>query len=180
MDHAANTSQVWAITYTLLSLAIGLLAVKTLKLPQWVTPAICFNNTTSLPLLLIQALDATGILSTLVISDESTSDAIQRAKSYFLVCAIVGNSMTFALGPRLMDAENAPNDKDESRQDEDQDQTEEVGEETNGEEENAAASNEQTSLLPRTVMDAHDQASRTTLAHGQKHWDQHCLPRCGN
>lgn len=162
---------VWAISYTLISMAIGILGVKILKLPQWVTPAVAFNNTTSLPLLLIQSLDATGILSSLVNGDESTSDAIQRAKSYFLVCAIVGNSMTFALGPRLMDAENAPDDQEQSRKEADEDEAEQ-GQEHNGEGEEGGDENEQTSLLPRTVRDAHTQAYNQSYHHGKKHWDR--------
>ncbi len=148
-------------------MAIGLLGVKILKLPQWVTPAICFNNTTSLPLLLIQALDATGILSSLVIGGESTAEAIKRATSYFLVCAIVGNSMTFALGPRLMDTENVPDDPDRGRKETDEeDENQERGQ--NGEQgQQAGDSNEQTSLLPTAVRDAHTQAYNHSYNHGK-------------
>jgi auxin efflux carrier family protein len=71
-----------------------------------------------------------------------------------------------------MDAENAPDDKDEGRKEEDEDRAEEEGENTNGQEEEAAESNEQTSLLPRTVRDAQNQVSKTGLAHGRKHWDR--------
>jgi auxin efflux carrier family protein len=153
-------------------MAIGLLGVKILKLPQWVTPAICFNNTTSLPLLLIQALDATGILSTLVVDGESASEAIKRATSYFLVCAIVGNSMTFALGPRLMDAENAPDDQ-AGKEDDDEGDEQRHGEDANGGEgQEAVDSNEQTSLLPRSVQDTHTQAYNHTYKHGKKQWNK--------
>src|SRR5450755_4567453 len=103
-------------------MAFGALVTRIFKLPKWVTPAICFNNTTSLPLLLVQSLDATGTLSRLVISDsDSTSDAIERAKSYFLVAAIVSNSLTTALAPKLMD-------DDEPNEDEDKDTDEANGE----------------------------------------------------
>jgi hypothetical protein len=78
------------------------------KFPVWVTLAMPFNNTTSLPLLLVQSLEATGILERLIVREETASEAIERAKSYFLVCAIVGNCLTFAVGPRLLDAEHAP------------------------------------------------------------------------
>ena len=89
--------------YNVLSLALGAAVTQVFELPPWVTPAIAFNNTTSLPLLLIQSLDATGILSSILMgSSDSTSDAVNRAKSYFLVNAIVGNPLTFALGPELL------------------------------------------------------------------------------
>src|SRR5690242_19773747 len=84
---------VWALSYCLVSMAIGMAAVKLFKLPQWVIPAVAFNNTTSLPLLLVQSMESTGILNTLLRPHESPSDAIERAKSYFLVCAIVGNCL---------------------------------------------------------------------------------------
>src|SRR4051794_14557185 len=45
---------IWSISYIVISLCIGTVATRFFKLPTWVTPAICFNNTTSLPLLLIQ------------------------------------------------------------------------------------------------------------------------------
>lgn len=175
IHHLANLLPVWSISYTLISMVIGYAAVRTFKLPPWVAPAICFNNTTSLPLLLIQSLDATGILSSLIIGDESTSEAIQRAQSYFLVCAIVGNSMTFALGPRLMDAENAPDDDDPSTKDEEEEDGEGGGNpHADGQDEEGAAETEteQTSLLPRTVVDAHQQAYRAGYRHSKKYWDR--------
>jgi hypothetical protein len=91
---------------------------KFLNLPQWVTPALSFNNTTSLPLLLVQSLQSTGILDSL----DASSDTIDRAKSYFLVNAMVSNSLTFALGPRLLNGQNEDSPDEEPKrsiQDED-------------------------------------------------------------
>jgi auxin efflux carrier family protein len=86
---------VWSTIYNVLSLALGATAAQVFELPSWVTPAIAFNNTTSLPLLLIQSLDATRILSRILMgSNDSTSDAVNHAKSYFPANAIVGNSLT--------------------------------------------------------------------------------------
>ncbi|KAL9625832.1 MAG: hypothetical protein Q9160_000152 [Pyrenula sp. 1 TL-2023] len=93
---------------------IPILPTKFLKLPPWVTPAICFNNTTALPLLLIESLSTTGLLSRLMVDpNDDAGSAVTRAKSYFLVNAIIGNCLTFAIGPRLLDAENAPEKKEE-------------------------------------------------------------------
>ncbi|KAF2260933.1 hypothetical protein CC78DRAFT_536109 [Lojkania enalia] len=90
-------------------------------MPDWITASIMFNNTTSYPLLLIQSLDETGILKELIVTDESTSDAIERAKSYFLVFATVSSCLTFAIGPRLIDTEHAPDsDDDKSAQDDEE------------------------------------------------------------
>ena len=41
--------------------------------------------------------------------DDTTSAAVSRAKSYLLVSAMIGNSLTFAIGPKLLDDEEAPN-----------------------------------------------------------------------
>jgi hypothetical protein len=100
-----------------------------------------FNNTTSYPLLLIQSLDDTGILSSLIVTDEITRDAINRAKSYFLVFATVSSCLTFAIGPRLIDSEHAPEPQDDKEQDDD----EENGNEEQDEEEQHIT--EETSLL---------------------------------
>jgi predicted permease len=94
---------IWAFVCHFASFLIGITAHLVFKMPDWVTAALMFNNTTSYPLLLIQSLDETGILTALITTDESTRDAIERAKSYFLV----------AVGPRLMDSEHAPEPSDD-------------------------------------------------------------------
>src|SRR5271170_5323964 len=118
---------IWAFICHFVSFLIGIAAHLLLGMPDWITVAIMFNNTTSYPLLLIQSLDETGILTHLIVTDETTHDAIERAKSYFLVFATVSSCLTFAVGPRLIDTEHAPDpvdDKDE-REDED-DEGEEI------------------------------------------------------
>ena len=56
--------------------------------------------------------------SILMGSSDSTSDAINRAKSYFLVNTIVGNSLTCALGPELLNVheEDVPDALEEAKQ----------------------------------------------------------------
>ena len=103
---------IWAIAAHFVSFLIGITAHYVLKMPNWITCAIMFNNTTSYPLLLIQSLQETGILSHLI-TDEPTRDAIERAKSYFLVFATVSSCLTFAVGPRLIDDEHAPDPPDD-------------------------------------------------------------------
>ncbi|KAF2491493.1 hypothetical protein BU16DRAFT_529994 [Lophium mytilinum] len=114
---------IWAFICHIISFLIGISAHLLLKFPDWITAAIMFNNTTSYPLLLIVSLDETGILSNLVVTDESSKAAIERAKSYFLVFATVSSCLTFAVGPRLMDSEHAyepdTDDKDSSDEIED-------------------------------------------------------------
>ena len=48
-----------------------------------------------------------------------TSAVARRAKSYFLVSSIVGNSLTFAIGPRLLDDEESPGKEAQKKKDSD-------------------------------------------------------------
>ncbi|KAI4107974.1 MAG: hypothetical protein L6R37_001256 [Teloschistes peruensis] len=146
------------------------LTVELFKFPSWLTPAMSFNNTTSLPLLLIQALDSTGILNSLLMSDTDTAaDTLNRAKSYFLVCAIVSNSMTFSLGPRLLDNEEAP---DQDRRDgKDQPQAEESqGTQANSHTNEEAT--EDTSLLPNYIVHQAASAQEYSYQKGKSRWDR--------
>lgn len=118
---------IYALICHLISFLIGIAAHFWLGMPDWITAAIMFNNTTSYPLLLIQSLDATGILSNLVITDETTRAAIERAKSYFLVFATVSSCLTFAVGPRLIAWEHAPEPPSDSDKEEDDDEQVENG-----------------------------------------------------
>ncbi|TVY89907.1 putative transporter [Lachnellula willkommii] len=150
---------VWALIAHLVSFLIGVGAHLLLGMPDWITAAIMFNNTTSYPLLLIQSLDETGILGSLIVTDESTREAIERAKSYFLVFATVSSCLTFAVGPRLIDSEHAPDepsDKAGGEESEGEDEENGNGNRTgNGEgqgddnEEEVLSPTDQTHLLPR-------------------------------
>lgn len=145
---------VWSISYTLLSILVGRVLTRVFKLPAWVAPAIAFNNTTSLPLLLIQSLKQTSILDAILIGGESGSEAMDRAESYFLINAMVSNSLTFALGPKLLKPgdEDAPDNedrKDDEEEEQDQDQEGEDGDIERGPD---GLINERTSLLPERVI----------------------------
>ncbi|KAF1934780.1 hypothetical protein EJ02DRAFT_507362 [Clathrospora elynae] len=147
----------WSISYTLLSVLLGRLLTRFFKLPAWVTPAITFNNTTSLPLLLIRSLRQTRILDAILIGGESGSTTMDRAESCFLINAMVSISLTFALGPRLLKPgdEDAP-DKEEGIPDEGEEEEQpnvnRHGE--NGEIERGPDGliNEETSLLPQRII----------------------------
>ena len=102
---------VWALSYTIISLGIGKAAAYIFKLPPWTIPAVAFNNSTSLPLLLLQSLKTSGILSSLV-QESQYDEAIERAKSYFLVCAVVSNTLSFGQGGKNLQSfeEDGPDD----------------------------------------------------------------------
>ncbi|KAL1911118.1 hypothetical protein Sste5344_002916 [Sporothrix stenoceras] len=113
---------VWALVCHAVSFVLGIAGHLLMGMPDWTTVAIMFNNTTSYPLLLIGALDQTGILQVLVDAsgaDETTREAIERAKSYFLVFSTVSSCLTFAVGPRLMDSEHAPEPDSETDNEDD-------------------------------------------------------------
>lgn len=110
MQILPNSDTVWALFYTLSSLALGWVLKRLFKFPPWTVLAICFNNTTALPLLLIQSLATSGILDGIMKEGDTTSAAVNRAKSYFLVSSMVGNSLTFAIGPNLLDDEETPDE----------------------------------------------------------------------
>ncbi|XPS80522.1 hypothetical protein M3J09_012475 [Ascochyta lentis] len=150
---------VWSISYTLLTVVFGRILTRLFKLPAWVTPALAFNNTTSLPLLLTQSLKQTQILDSLLINDDSATDALDRAESYFLINAMVSNSLTFALGPRLLrpSDEDAPDSEDDDEADDnikDNDRTSGDQDDLNSDIERGPDGiiNERTSLLPQRVV----------------------------
>lgn len=169
-------------------MALGWAITKWLKYPAWFTPALAFNNTTSLPLVLIQSLDSTGILASLLKDEnDSTKEAIARAKSFFLVCSLVCNALTFSLGPKLLDGEEAPESKEGDGDDDaakqndypsarpaGQDDAAERGQGGDGPDD-AEDATEQTSLLPHVVNHHINRASDVGRRQSSKVWER--LPR---
>lgn len=155
-------------------MGIGVIVTRILSLPSWATPALAFNNTTSLPLLLIQSLEATGILDTVLMDGDTTSDAIERAESYFLINAMVSNSMTFALGPRLL----SPGDEDApSKDDDDKDGESGSSEDGSYDEEGESQRNrdlidEETTLLPQHHVRKINQLGNRGRGSGHRQWDR--------
>lgn len=163
----------WAALYTVLSIVIGRVVAAAFRLPRWVVPVVAFNNTESLPLLLLQSLSTTGVLASL--TGAGGEDAgIDRARSYFLACSVVTNTITFGVGPRMLTtpssnsvvvkafqwltgsepAEQQPDGGDGGGDEEDpESQTDGQGD---GQQDGAAGdgddeADEQTSLLPKPV-----------------------------
>ncbi|RPA81595.1 hypothetical protein BJ508DRAFT_414665 [Ascobolus immersus RN42] len=128
---------IWGLTYTFLSCLLGMGLTKLFKLPRWAAPAVAFNNTTSLPLLLTKALGSTGILRSILAPGQGMEASIERAKSYFLVNSMVSNSLTFSLGPKLIGSSDYTDDSDSDSDDEE-----------------SGDPDENTSLLPERVNEA--------------------------
>ncbi|ORX96598.1 auxin efflux carrier [Clohesyomyces aquaticus] len=152
----------WAFFCHFISFLIGIASHLWLGFPDWITAAIMFNNTTSYPLLLVQSLDQTGVLKQLIGKGETSGEAIERAKSYFLVFATVSSCLTFAVGPRLIDTEHAP---DSDSEDQKSLTEEEDGENHDrGEASGYGAANEETGLLaPPGLSARHRNASIASL-----------------
>lgn len=137
-------------------------------------PAITFNNVISFPLLLTQALQATGALDSILWgSSDSPSDAVTRARSYFLVNAMIADSLTFGIGHKLLGGpsnEDAPDKKDESKDDQSE---ETVIEDQNGQDfEEQARATEETSLLPNKVVRFDVSIQRKLARFGKEIWDK--------
>ncbi|TGO66415.1 hypothetical protein BOTNAR_0061g00160 [Botryotinia narcissicola] len=112
--HRYNVILVWACLTHTISFLIGAGAHFIFGMPDWITATIMFNNTTSYPLMLIQALDQTGLLNPLLLEDGGTGyNPVEQAKSYFLVYSVLSSCLTFAIGPRMMDTEFAIDPPDE-------------------------------------------------------------------
>ncbi|ESZ97983.1 hypothetical protein SBOR_1654 [Sclerotinia borealis F-4128] len=106
--HRYNVILVWACLTHTISFLLGAAAHFIFGMPDWITATIMFNNTTSYPLMLIQALDQTGLLNPLLLEDGGTGyNPVEQAKSYFLVYSVLSSCLTFAVGPRMMDTEFA-------------------------------------------------------------------------
>ncbi|KAH8681353.1 auxin efflux carrier [Xylariales sp. PMI_506] len=112
---------IWALLCHFVSFLLGIFAHLVLGMPDWTTAALMFNNSTSYPLLLVSALNETGILSSLLRDGETTSEGVERANAYFLVFATISNCLTFAVGPRLVDSEHAPESSGEESEDDESD-----------------------------------------------------------
>ena len=154
----------------------GFILTKLFKLPSWTTPAISFNNTTALPLLLMESLQSTGLLDQLLMSStDTTSKALLRAKSYYLVNAMVGDCLTFAIGPKLLDGGVASEAKVNAGQSEQETEYEENSQVHNGHQQirpldDDESVDERTSLLPSFVVRGGEAAGRISTDNGRKVW----------
>ena len=175
---------------------LGWVATRLFKLPSWVTPAISFNNTTALPLLLVESLATTGILDQLLASDTDTGEAaLMRAESYFLVNAMIGDTLTFAMGPKLLDGDLSSQKKQNDGREDGRNLVENgppegplfpLGPEENSthgtygtlpgsqdsHQENDVEPDEQTSLLPSFVSSGRLAAQRYGYEKGEKAWQR--------
>ncbi|KAH6659667.1 auxin efflux carrier [Truncatella angustata] len=164
LDSIGNYGRIliWALVCHGVSFLFGLFAHLVLHMPDWTTVALMFNNTTSYPLLLIGALGETGVLNKLLQGDESSDDATERAKAYFLIFSTVSSCLTFAVGPRLIDSENGPEDDEDDGEDGAAQLNGSGNGHSNQQIDGAGDSDEQTALLGETA-----QARRAVAFNGR-------------
>lgn len=145
-----------------MSLVLGVTVTKTMNMPNWVRLAITFNNTTSLPLLLVEALSSTNLLDSI----DPSGGAVSRAKSYFLVNSMVSNSLTFAMGPKMLNGFNEDDYDEEVTKGLNVDEINRI--ET--QEEEAEHANEETSLLPNSVARGYTRLEYSSYERGLDLW----------
>ncbi|KAF8515708.1 hypothetical protein BU17DRAFT_51541, partial [Hysterangium stoloniferum] len=69
--------------------------------PLWIIPSCMFNNTITLMLLMLDNLGTLGAFDDIV-GENNRSQAIRRAKAYFLLNALVHSLIKFSIAPKLM------------------------------------------------------------------------------
>ncbi|KAJ4367965.1 hypothetical protein N0V86_009806 [Didymella sp. IMI 355093] len=159
---------IWAIIYNVLSIFLGRVLCRVFNLPRWTIPAIAFNNTTSLPLLLIQSLETTGILSPLIGKGEETSEAVSRARTYFLVSAVVSHALTFGIGGSELKGDDEDPSEDSKKQNGDdngaprQRYRDDPEAQEDDEDDESSDSAPETSLLPHAVHHRAHRANKRT------------------
>ncbi|EPQ51530.1 hypothetical protein GLOTRDRAFT_108071 [Gloeophyllum trabeum ATCC 11539] len=98
----------WGLVSTIIAHLFGWIAQRILGLPSWTIPAAGRAESNALPLLLIQALQNSGVLGALRRPDESIDVFMQRARSMILLNSAVQHTLTFAFGPPLLKQDRPP------------------------------------------------------------------------
>lgn len=108
-------------------------------------------------------------------SDDSVSSAVTRAKSYFLVNAMIADSLTFGLGTKLLgnpSNEEAPDKKEEGGDGEGDDDSEETAHDADEADEEQARATEETSLLPKRAVRIGTTYKQKTQQLGRQTWSK--------
>ncbi len=113
-------------------------------------------------------------------SDDTSSAALSGAKSYFLVSSMVGNSLTFAVGPKLLDDEESPDEHQDQKKKESLHGRAEGGEEhahpVNGSgrtaEQQEEHVNESTTLLPNRLVEGSGALRDEAREESNNQWDK--------
>ncbi|GJE98998.1 hypothetical protein PsYK624_152360 [Phanerochaete sordida] len=95
----------WGLASTAVAHAIAWLGCALFKLPWWVIAAAGRPNSSAMPLLLLQALSNTGVLSTL--SDAPPEVVVGRAQALILLNVVIQETLTLQTAPALFERDRA-------------------------------------------------------------------------
>lgn len=102
----------WGFLSTFLAHLIGWLGQKLFKTRSWVIVACGRPNSSALPLLLLKALSAAGVLDQFSNDGEDTSKILKHAQSLILLNVVVQQTLTFQIAPWLMKQDRKAEGKD--------------------------------------------------------------------
>ncbi|KAF8609986.1 hypothetical protein BDV93DRAFT_3921 [Ceratobasidium sp. AG-I] len=95
------------VIFSVLSLVLSYIVSTVFQLcaksPGWTVPAFMFQNSVSLPLLLVDSLENTGVIETIIgPHGGDVHAAVERGRAYILISALVIQTAGFAFGPGLI------------------------------------------------------------------------------
>jgi len=87
------------MTSTLIAFLFSLIFERVFHLPQWAKLGVCFPNALSLPLLLLNSLQETHVIESLLWGpDDTVAEAVRRGRTYILVIRLL-NAANLRLTP---------------------------------------------------------------------------------
>ncbi|KZT72205.1 hypothetical protein DAEQUDRAFT_736344 [Daedalea quercina L-15889] len=92
----------WGLVSTVVALLLGWAGQRLFRLKHWTIIACGRPNSNALPLLLLQSLESTGVLSRLATNGDDLQETLNRAQSLLLLNAIVQQVVTFQLSPPVL------------------------------------------------------------------------------
>lgn len=92
----------WGLISTAIALLIGWAGQSLFGLKYWTIIACGRPNSNALPLLLLQSLESTGVISHLSRNGDDIKTTLSRAKSLLLLNAIVQQIITFQIAPAIL------------------------------------------------------------------------------
>jgi predicted permease len=86
---------------------------------KFVAAGVIFQNTTSLPIALIQSIASTRAITLLMKEDDTPAVAASRGISFILIASLLSNLFRYSIGTWLLDASNHKHSNESDREDDD-------------------------------------------------------------
>ncbi|KIJ27255.1 hypothetical protein M422DRAFT_784975 [Sphaerobolus stellatus SS14] len=94
---------VMQITLSYLFTSLGRRIFKsTYDFPRWIIPSAMFNNSVTLPVLMVECLGKAGAFDGIIGGSDTLEAALSRAKTYVLINGLVMSVSKFAIAPKIM------------------------------------------------------------------------------